>query len=280
MPTPPISWPRALALLAVVALAAPAAALTGVCPDGSFFIVQSASAIPCPDAKRVDPNDLPPIQPGNLPRPYGWERFNRRADPNNPYNLVDAAGGDAVASPEVAAAPPESAPPALPPTALAAAIPAPVAPRALDLALAADERADLDELVGLMQQLAPATLVDLAPDGTPRAVLALARSGAFEQRVHAALARQGGGGGGPVVLFRAEAHAPQRFHGQLTFVQGHIAFHPDPADPDQFGLIDGRLGELAPGERVLGYAVLPPHLDPAQPLDIYWDDRRITATLR
>jgi hypothetical protein len=30
---------------------------------------------------------------------------------------------------------------------------------------------------------------------------------------------------------------------------------------------------------VLGYAVLPAHLDPSAPVDIYWDDRRTTATL-
>ena len=62
-------------------------------------------------------------------------------------------------------------------------------------------------------------------------------------------------------------------------MQGHVAFHPDPANPDQFGVIDGALGDLAAGQRVLGYAVLPAHLDPAAPVDIYWDDRLTTATL-
>ena len=79
------------ALAALLAAAPAAAAISGVCPDGSIFIVQSPDAIPCRGAKRVDPQDLPPLQPELLPRPYGWERFNRLADPNNPYNLVDSA---------------------------------------------------------------------------------------------------------------------------------------------------------------------------------------------
>jgi hypothetical protein len=157
--------------------------------------------------------------------------------------------------------------------------PVPAPPRALDLALGARDVADLDEIVALSQSVAPATLSHYAADGERSALLQLARSNAFEQRVHAALARQGGGQRGPVVLFRAEARAAGPFHGNLTFVQGHVAFHPDPANPDQLGVIDGVLGELAAGQRVLGYAVLPEHLDPGQPLDIYWDDRRITATL-
>ena len=33
----------------------------------------------------------PPLKPEFLPRPYGWEVFNRESDPNNPYNLIDAA---------------------------------------------------------------------------------------------------------------------------------------------------------------------------------------------
>src|SRR5688500_4329131 len=108
------------ALLAVLGLAAPAAAaISSVCPDGSIFIVQRTSAIPCRDAKRVDPIDLPPLQPELLPRPYGWERFNQRADPNNPYNLIESGSA---AAPQ---APPAVAPRAFEPPP-ATATPAPV----------------------------------------------------------------------------------------------------------------------------------------------------------
>ena len=267
----------------VIAAAPAAAAISGVCPDGSIFIVQSADAIPCRQAKRVDPQDLPPLQPELLPRPYGWERFNRLSDPNNPYNLVDAP-----APPDTNAARAPIAPPPLEPMSAPSAPSAPpqvaaVAPsaaaRALDLALSPRDIADLDEIVALSQSLAPASVSRYTPDGARVAVLQLARSTGFEQRLQAALATQGGGQRGPVVLFRAEAQAAGAIHGNLTFVQGHVAFHPDPANPDQFGLIDGALGELAAGQRVLGYAVLPAHLDPSAPVDIYWDDRRTTATL-
>ena len=73
--------------------AAPSAAetISGVCPDGSIFIVQRRSAVPCREAKQVDPNDIPPLNPEFLPRPYGWEQFQGRQDPNNPYNVVDTA---------------------------------------------------------------------------------------------------------------------------------------------------------------------------------------------
>jgi hypothetical protein len=275
--------PRLPAALAALLAAAPAAAaISGVCPDGSFFIVQSSDAIPCREAKRVDPQDLPPIQPELLPRPYGWERFNRSADPNNPYNLVDSAAPPRA----TATAPPVPAPSANPapiaaplaPPQLAAVAP-PARPRALELTLSARDVADLDEIVALSQSVAPAVVSRYSESGERSALVQLARSAGFEQRVHAALATQGGGQRGPVVLFRAEARTPGAVHANFTFVQGHVAFHPDPENPDQLGVIDGALGELAAGQRVLGYAVLPAHLDPSAPVDIYWDDRRTTATL-
>jgi len=270
------------ALAALLAAAPAAAAISGVCPDGSIFIVQSPDAIPCRGAKRVDPQDLPPLQPELLPRPYGWERFNRLADPNNPYNLVDSVAPRGVAPPALPAPAPATTPAPLgapaPPPQVAAVAP-PAAARSLDLALSARDVADLDEIVALSQSVAPAVVSRYDASGERSALLQLARSAGFEQRVHAALATQGGGQRGPVVLFRAEARAAGTIHGNLTFVQGHVAFHPDPANPDQFGVIDGALGELGAGQRVLGYAVLPAHLDPAAPVDIYWDDRRTTATL-
>lgn len=276
------------ALLAAACLAPPAhAAITGVCPDGSIFIVQEIRAIPCRDAKRVEPSDVPPIQPEFLPRPYGWERFHRRADPNNPYNMIDARESAAAAPPPpVGAAPPAPAPQAppqapLPPTPqVASLVPAGAVPGAgLDLGLSAVERINLEEIVGLLQSVAPASVSRFDAEGERRITVQLARSAAFEARLHQALARRGSRARGPVLLFRVEALAPESFHGNLTFVQGHVAFHPDPADAEQFGVIQGGLGELPAGERVLGYAVLPEHLDPGQPLDIYWNDLRVTANL-
>jgi hypothetical protein len=83
-----------------------------------------------------------------------------------------------------------------------------------------------------------------------------------------------------VLLFTAQAAAPEVFYPNFTFVQGHQAFHPDPGDAAQLGLIRGGFGELQPGAGVLGYVVLPEQVELGQPLDIYWDDRQVTATLR
>lgn len=282
----PIIRTRAAWLAPLAALLSPpaSAAVTGVCPDGSIFIVQEASAIPCREAKRVDPSDVPPLQPDYLPRPYGWERFHRRADPNNPYNVIDARDAYRDAPPGVGAPPPMGQPagPPRPPTAppqAAAYAPASAAAPGLDLALSPSEITDLDEIVGLLQSVAPASVSRIDASGSRRMTVELARSAAFERRLHEALARRGVTAAGPVLLFRAEALAAEPFHANLTFVQGHVAFHPDPANPDQLALLDGAFGPLAPGQRVLGYAVLPAHLDPNRPLDVYWDDLRITAQL-
>ena len=290
----PSHRPRILAAhfgLAAALLAAPpagAGAISGVCPDGSIFIVQQVEAIPCRGAKRVDPGDIPPLNPEFLPRPYGWEVFNRETDPHNPYNLVDVPrGGPApgVAAPPQAPVAPMAPQPPIVPHPIAAA-PPPIAPGVaaaatgappLALGLSPREIDDLAAIVEVMQQRAPATFVER--NGAAASQLRFARSAAFEARVARALAERGTPAQGPIVAFHLVAGAPTRFWGNLTFVQGHVAHHPDPADPAQFGVVDGRLGELAAGERVLGYAVLPPHADLARPLDLYWDDRLLTATL-
>jgi hypothetical protein len=277
---------RRAAAAAALLLAAPASAetISGVCPDGSIFIVQSADAVPCREARRVEPEDVPPIKPHFLPRPYAWELFQARQDPNNPYNLVGEGGEFAArpregpATPAVSAAPPEA--PATPPVSAAApataAAPAPSARQPAELALTNDEVRDLVTIVELSQQRAPATIVE-PRTGEPEMLLRLARSPAFEARVQDAWAAAGQTPPGPVLLFAAEARAPGGFYPNLTFAQGHVAYHPDPADGRQIGILRGRQGELAAGELSLGYVVLPAGADLAQPMDVYWNDRRITA---
>ncbi|MGE4650384.1 MAG: hypothetical protein AAEJ53_05810 [Myxococcota bacterium] len=266
------------ALSSVLWTASAALALTGICPDGSIFIVRDGSHIPCPGAKQVDPNEVPPLNPEMLPRPYSWEVFDRQNDPNNPYNMVDAAPHPEAANagqghePAPAEEPPrpeERQNATLPPVALA--------PPSLEVGLSGPELEALGRIVDLMQERAPATLVRDGAEGL--AEVRLARSASFEARLHEALERFGAPARGPVLLLRAIAGVPDRFYGNLTFVQGHLAFHPDTGNPAQFGVLEGELGELAAGGQVLAYAVLPEHVDLAEPLDIYWDDRRIRATL-
>ena len=285
------------ACIALLLLAGPtqAESVSGVCPDGSIFIVRSAAAIPCGGARQVAPEDMPPIKPQYLPRPYAWQVFQARQDPNNPYNLVggpEAAGERAVAGSAPTGAPPPDpgagAPPqgaaatqvaaAAPPTAAQTPEPRPPAAPSADLGLSNDEIRALVTIVELSQERAPAMLAE--PDGAaPDILLRIARSPAFEARLREAWAAAGQPVDGSVVVFAAEARAPAAFHANLTFAQGHVAYHPDPSDRRQFGLLRGRQGELSAGEITLGYVVLPGTADPAEPMDIYWNDRRITAVL-
>jgi hypothetical protein len=250
----------------------------------------------------VDPNDVPPLKSEMLPRPYGWEVFNRRNDPNNPYNLIDAGravrGESPAPSPEQArVAPtteiqpgaerepdrpesPQRARAAIPLPPVSARSPARAGVGPLELGLGPEEVRDLALIVEYSQQRAPATLVR-GEDGDPAGlVVRLAQSRSFEARLRDAALHLGTAVRGPVVLFSAIAGNEEAFYANLTFVQGHMAFHPDRDQSGELGLIEGRLGRLSPDEVVLGYVVLPEHMDLSQPMDIYWNDRQVTATLR
>src|SRR5215470_14235915 len=92
LPFSPSTCLRVLLLgLAFETAAAASASLTGICPDGSIYIVQEARQIPCAAPKPVSPDEVPPIRPNYLPKPYPWKVWNERNDPNNPYNAIDAA---------------------------------------------------------------------------------------------------------------------------------------------------------------------------------------------
>jgi hypothetical protein len=227
-----------------------------------MFIVQHADAIPCRDAKLVEPDEVPPLRSQFLPRPYAWEVHQRRNDPYNPYNLIDSARQartlQGVESPEARsgterAAETTPAPPPLPSVAAA-----PPSSQPLDLAFGEQELRDLALIVELAQERAPATF---AAEDDAGPALRLARSAAFESRLREASERAGRALAGPVLLFSATSSQARPFHPNLTFVQGHRAFHPDIADPGQLGVISGRIGTVAPDEPLLGYAVLPEQLD-------------------
>jgi hypothetical protein len=276
----------ALAVAGVSVAAAGSASVTGVCPDGSMFIVQRAESIPCSGAKAVEPSDVPPMKPQYLPRPYGWEVFYRKNDPNNPYNLIEGQpveppapvhrDRDDRADPQHSRE--QSVHEALVseqsnPQSASAPVTASESPTiGSTLNLMDAEVDDLAMIVELSQRRAPASFTD-GSQGRVR----LARSLAFEARIREHLTASGQASNGPVVLFVADADSGGSFYGNLTFVQNGVAFHPSSDDPYQLGVIRGRLGPLENGSSVLGYVVLPDRLDPSHPIDVYWNDRQLTA---
>ena len=280
-----------------LAQAGSVAAITGVCPDGSIFIVQKVSDIPCAEAKEVEPHDMPPLNPELLPRPYGWEQFQGRQDPNNPYNVVDSAPslklhgrGDVLsgldddryslpARDEAPAVQAMNHPEAAErfEEALRAA-PAEALPQARPT-FSPDELNDLAQIVALSQRRAWATFEAAEGRGLE---LRLAASRAFEPRLRAQWDSRGGLPQGPVVLFAASGFGndPGDFYGNLTFVQRQAVFNPNRDEPREMGILAGGFGAVEPDSVVLGYAVLPYSIDLSQPVDIYWNDRVLETTLQ
>ena len=261
-------------LLAGLADPAAARAITGICPDGSVYIVQAEAQVPCASSKRVAPHEVPPVRPEYRPRPYTWEVWNRASDPNNPYNLIDAARqvrefqesvGEGTPAQGAAPAPEAEMPP--------------FATGPLDLGLSDQELRDLYLIVELSQEHAPAHIGRRTADGKGVFEVAFAHSSAFESELRRAWSSRGGLGTGPVLVFTAHSKRPEAFYANFTVLQGHLSFQPDAHDPRQLGILQGRLGDLAAGELVLGYLVLPDAMALDDELDLYWNDRRVRARL-
>src|SRR5262245_59848854 len=171
-------------------LAQPASAdstLSGVCPDGSFFVVQSREAVPCANPHFAEPDQLPPVRPYLLPRPYTWYVDQEARNPNNPYNLVETAQRIRDARQGVAA-PGEANATKTAPAPTTAPAPAPTPVGSPPLSLADDELRDLVRLIALRQQDSPALIVVKA-QGNVSLRIALAYSASFESYALGALGR-------------------------------------------------------------------------------------------
>jgi hypothetical protein len=262
------------------------AAITGLCPDGSVFIVQTEAAIPCRGAKLVEPDEVPPLRPEYLPSPYTWQVYNETRSPNNPYNLIDAArqirnmqsggGGEGHSAPPpaVSSGPEVSSGPQAGEVVEAKPLTT-VAP--LDLGMVDQEMRDLFRIVQLSQEYTPVSFARETADGRGVFEVSFAHSGAFENRLRDAWASRGGLAGGRVLVFTALSKRPEEFFANFTFVQDHLTFQPEATSPRQLGILQGRLGPLEANELVLGYVVLPAQIDLSADLDVYWNDRRVTA---
>ena len=263
--------PLILALLTSGAFAH-AESLTGVCPDGSFFIVVSSASIPCKDARLVeDASQMPPIRPHYLPRPYTWELDQQKRDPNNPYNLLEAIEK---INAEEAEATKRPAPPTLSNEQLPVE-PTLGEPQPLSLGISQTDMRDLVRLIALRQDLAPATFNVQDVQRNPEMVIRLAYSSSFEGQVLEALGRADR----HAILFLARMEQETDFHPNFFFVHEGASFRPDPEHPHEIGWVLGDVGPQAPGTLVMGYLVLPTRFDPKSMLEIWWNDRSLETVL-
>jgi hypothetical protein len=279
---------RALPLLLLsLPLLAPTAradsSLTGVCPDGSAFIVQDRAQVPCARARFVESSEMPPLRPEYLPKPYGWLVDQQLRNPNNPYELVETGrkireahapapspAGEAAHSEPGAASAVTPASETIPP----AAEPA----RSVQLSLGDADLRDLVEVIALRQELAPAEFLVRDALGAETLRVQLAHSAAFETRVLEATGRPASEW--RVVVFAANALAAGEFRPNFFVVQDGATFRPDPADPGEVGMLLGEPGALEQGTVAVGYFAFPARFDPARNLEIYWNDRSIDVALR
>lgn len=273
------------ATLVLVFAAWPAAAetLSGVCPDGSFFVVQSRSSVPCSNPHFADPADMPPLRPHLLPRPYTWYVDQETRNPNNPYNLVEAAekiraarlgpkpGTEAA---QTAAEPP----PAHNATAgKLTAAPEPPAPAPAILTLADDELRDLVRIIGLRQSDSPAQFEIGDARGDARLRIQLAYSASFESYALATLGRDPAAN--HVIVFASLAESDTDFQPNFFVVQSGRTYRPDPTSPSELGFLLGEAGALPAGELAVGYLIVPSTFDPHAPMELFWNDRSIETVL-
>jgi hypothetical protein len=278
-----------LVVVSLLTIAAPFAAadstLSGVCPDGSFFIVQSRSAVPCANPHFADPDDMPPLRPHLLPRPYTWYVDQEARNPNNPYNLVDAAEKIRAArqGPKPGAAAPAQAARAPAPRPAQNAVAPPLtarpeaaAPAAL-LQLPDDELRDLVRLIGLRQTESPAQLAISDAKGDSKLRIQLAYSASFESFALATLGRDPAAN--HVIVFAALAEHDTDFQPNFFAVQSGRTFRPDPTSPSELGFLLGAPGKLPAGEIAVGYLIVPVTFDPHATMELFWNDRSVETVL-
>ncbi len=260
------------ALLGALAipLSAPASeSIAGVCPDGSVFVVHQRSAIPCTRAKLVEPGSIPPLRPELLPRPYPWMVDQEARNPNNPYNLIDAA--EAVRRARSGEAPRAAAEPTV------RTAPAPTPAEGSTPVLPMEELEALVELIELRQAAAPAVLRAEDALGRGRLEIQFAYSRALEQQLLPWLGRTQQEA--RVIIFSVRAIEQVEFHGNLFFLQDARGFRPDVSLREEIGFFVGDFGHQEPGRILLGYAVLPGSFAPERPMSFYWHDRHVESTL-
>jgi hypothetical protein len=276
--------PRRLALSvgALCALLAPTAhadpTLSGVCPDGSFFIVQSRESVPCANPHFAEPDQLPPVRPYLLPRPYTWYVDQEARNPNNPYNLVETARQirEARQGIQQPAGQPAGQPAPTETRNRSSQMPAPQPTAEPLVSLGDDDLRDLVRLIALRQQESPAQ-IEIKAQGQAQLRIALAYSGSFEAYALGALHRDASAN--RVLVWSASALRAAPFRPNFFVVQSGRTFRPDPQNPAEIAYLLGGPGEIPAGEMAVGYIVVPATFDPAQQLEVFWNDRSVASVL-
>lgn len=262
-----------LSLLATSAGPAVAASVAGVCPDGSAFVVRIEADAPCARPRFVSPSDLPPLRPELLPRPFTWYLDQQERDPTNPYNLVEESRKfrELLDKEEASDEPSEAkfGPPQPPPPGSSAPVEA--------VALDDGELRDLVRLIALRQQVAPAELVIADVRGLEQLRISFAHSDSLEARVLESIhAREDQR---RVLIFSARALVDTEFYPNFLVVQNGVTFRPDPESRGEIEFLLGEAGTLRAGLLSLGYFLVPARFDPAQEIEIWWNDRSLPSVL-
>jgi len=81
------------------------------------------------------------------------------------------------------------------------------------------------------------------------------------------------------MAFSASASETVEFAPNFFVVQEGETYRPDPARPQDLGLLLGEPGPLEAESLVLGYIVVPARFDPSREMEIWWNDRSVAAIL-
>jgi hypothetical protein len=290
-----VLWLGTLLVTTLPGPALAADAIAGLCPDGSAFVVARREDAPCRAPKFVeDPADLPPLRPQYLPRSHAWQLNRQAHDENNPYNLLDRiernreARGERGITAETETPAPRTASAqsrggdGSTTAGFAPSSPAPRAPIVPEapqtgpsFVMTETELRDLARLIVLRQQIAPAELTVEDVRGRPQLHLRYAYSPSFEQRAIEALALDATKH--RVLIFSVRSEADVDFFPSFTAIQGGVSFRPEPSR--EIGYVVGSAGPMAAGLIGIGYIVLPARVDASRAIDLYWNDRKLTATL-
>jgi len=288
--TPRVAAARAGILGLVIGIVGPGAAhadsVSGVCPDGSIFVVATKAAAPCARPKFVPASELPPLRPQYLPKPYTWYVDQEERDENNPYNLVDRAqqmralrsGARASES-----SGPETSETSIQPTRAQStpigveAVNAPTVGVDPGIELDPNELRDLVQLISVRQSIAPAVMLVEDVRGATDLQIKLAYSPAFERRVLEALGANQTSG--RVIAFAVRSERSTEFYPRFFVTQDGESFRPQSDERRELGFILGSAGPMEAGLLSLGYFVIPERFDVTRPMVFWWNDRQLEAVL-